>query len=104
MVITVTRNLALDDLRRHRLEVSLDSWADEVGLPTDDLLVRITVQSTLGRLSLRDRQILWLFYYADLPIAEIARDLAISPNGVRLRLLRARQRFSQRWQEGEGHV
>ena len=34
-LFTITRNLALDDLRRHRWEGSLDSWADEVGVPME---------------------------------------------------------------------
>lgn len=100
----VTRNLAIDAGRRHGKELSIEKWARELGDNAEDLAVRVTVQDVLERLPLRDRQVLWLFYYGDRSIAEISRDLSISPNGVRLRLFRARQRFSQQWKRGEDNV
>ncbi len=96
---TVTRNLALDRLRRRKRELShrVAEWSAS----TPDLETRLAVQATIDRMPAGDQQVLWLFYYEDWPVADIAQELNMTPNAVRLRLVRARSRFERLW-EGEG--
>lgn len=61
-------------------------------------LTKVAVQTALLRLPLRDQECLWLFYYLDWPVAKIADTLGLSPDTVRGRLFRARQRFKKIWE------
>jgi RNA polymerase sigma factor (sigma-70 family) len=93
---TVTRNLALDHLRMKRRELSVRVAEWSVHAP--DLEVQVAVRATIDRMPPRDREVLWLFYYEDWPAADIAREMNMTPNAVRLRLVRARQRFERLWE------
>lgn len=61
-------------------------------------LTKLAVQATLLRLSMRDQECLWLFYYLDWPVDKIADALGVSAETVRGRLFRARQRFKKIWE------
>jgi hypothetical protein len=54
-----------------------------------------------GPVGLRHRQVLALHYLADLPVEEIARDLALPVGTVKSRLARARQRLAAQLTDGK---
>lgn len=96
---TVTRHTAVDHLhRRHRS--GGDPLPDQVTTgPIEESTwsTRVAVQGVLDRLPDLDRQCLWLFYYAGLPMDEVATVLHLSPTAVKQRLYRARRRFARLW-------
>jgi RNA polymerase sigma-70 factor (ECF subfamily) len=59
---------------------------DEVDHPPDD---RLDLTREMSRLPLTDRAALFLFFYLDLPLAEVARILKISPQAAKSRVHRA---------------
>ncbi len=96
----VTKNLSRDALRLRKREPVQQVLDDN--LPSSErfdaqLPTRIAVLSTIDSLSVRDRECLFLFYFADFSMAQIAEQLQISPETVRSRLYRARQRFLELW-------
>ncbi|MEA3402647.1 MAG: sigma-70 family RNA polymerase sigma factor [Armatimonadota bacterium] len=60
----------------------------------------------LGKLPLKDREILAARYIAEMPYTEIAREMDMTVNNVRVRCCRARQRLrelmAETGEEGEG--
>ena len=99
---TTARHLLIDRSRgrRRRPEVSWEGWEgpdpEASGFETT-VATRLSVQRTLDGLPASDRECLFLFYYQDWSIAEIARHLGVTAVTVRGRLFRARQRFAQAW-------
>ena len=59
------------------------------------------VRRVMNQLSRVDQICLWLFYYGDWPVRSIADELGVTENAIKLRLLRARNRFRTLWEEGE---
>lgn len=96
----VTRNLCTDYFRRSRSTTPLADEslaADDVG--QDAHVTGLGVRQVIHQLARADQLCLWLFYYGDWPIQDIATELGITPNAVKTRLTRARRRFGQRWKE-----
>jgi RNA polymerase sigma-70 factor (ECF subfamily) len=96
---TVARHRATDEFRhRRREERQLRALQTvehvESGTPFDI----VAVQATLDRLAPADREVLHLFIFDRLKTAEIARLLGIKPGAVRVRLMRARERFRLLWE------
>lgn len=90
----VARNRALDELQHGRREqTQSESLGDLVALPSPVSAVTASVHRALGQLSPGDREILYLFSVDRFKTADIAVMLGISPEAVRVRLLRARRRF-----------
>lgn len=85
---------------QRRPSLSLTSLDDgDIASPqSQEPLTQLAVQTALLRLPLRDQECLWLFYYLDWPVAKIADTLGLSPDTVRGRLFRARQRFKKIWE------
>lgn len=59
---------------------------DEVENPPDD---RLDLSREMSRLPATDRAALFLFFYVDLPLAEVARVLKVSPQAAKSRVHRA---------------
>lgn len=98
---TVTRNLVRDVWRRQRLiERPLDgaSWATTDSVESQ-VATRLAVQQALMKLTPMDRACLWLFYYEDWSLQQIAEGFRIPESRVRTRVFRARQRFAKIWGE-----
>lgn len=97
---TTAHHLIVDHSRRHRPEVS---WEDYRGTMPHlsgfeaDVATRLSVQDILDALPAADRECLFLFYYQDWSIAQIAHHLGVAEPAVRGRLFRARARFAQHW-------
>ena len=92
----VLRNVIGSEYRRasraHRLSARAHpAPTDLVTWPTDEH--RTHVRQMLLDLPPRDRQILFLAYWADLPGDELAAACDCTPGTARLRLMRARRRF-----------
>lgn len=95
----VAHRLCIDWNRRRHGEHLLRDPADVGTSSQRDRPDRLAVQELLDRLPPRDRECLWLLYYEDMSIAEIARRMRMNPAAVRTRLRRARNRFRTMWKE-----
>ena len=95
-LFTVAHNVAVDLWRRHR---ATPVAAPEVGADSPDLVQRLAVRAVMERLRARDRLCLWLFYYGDWSVAEIARAQGVPEATVKTRLHRARKRFAAVWSQ-----
>jgi RNA polymerase sigma factor (sigma-70 family) len=94
-LFTVTYRLAIDHLRRRRLASRVPAEAS--ASPDPDVEMRVVVRDLIDRLPARDRLCIWLFYYADMSVADIARSLGATPTEVKSRLHRARRRIATLW-------
>jgi RNA polymerase sigma factor (sigma-70 family) len=101
MVRRVAFHLALQGLRRARRSPGLAGRSDPAREPLRLTAEQLDLVQALGRLSLRHRQVLALHYLADLPVEEIARDLALPVGTVKSRLARARQRLAAQLTDGK---
>ncbi len=94
-LFTVAHHLAIDEVRRRRRFVTV------AGIDTDaqayDDGVSLLVSDVIRRLGRRDRECLWLFYYVDLSLEEVAAVMGLSVSQVKGRLYRARRHFAAAW-------
>ena len=87
---TVTRNLAIDRLRRQRDEVLVGS-ADCIALDSrDEPSDADVVRAALSRLNSRHRRVLWQRDAVGIGYAEIARRLGVTETAARMVVVRAR--------------
>lgn len=87
----IARHAALDELRRRRRHAQLThDPPDRAGPdPTSEVVDRATVRAALGRLQVKDREIIALRYHAGLDTAEVAGVLGTSPTNAGTLLHRA---------------
>ena len=69
--------------------------------PAETEVDRIDVETALARLPLGDRQVLFMRFYLDLPVEEIALALGISPAAAKGRVYRACHRLRPDLQEDD---
>jgi RNA polymerase sigma-70 factor (ECF subfamily) len=100
-ILGVTRNV-LNELyarRRHAGEEVPPEVADVAGPSHEQLFldqeVRLAIQETIERLKPRERAVLRMHFYEELPTPEIARRAGIAPERVRLVKSRALKRFRE---------
>jgi RNA polymerase sigma-70 factor (ECF subfamily) len=88
----VARNRAMDEFRRRRrVQPELDRLEQ---IPVHESTDRVmAVRSVMERLSMVDREVLYLFDIAGFKTDEIGAMLGIRGSAVRQRLSRARERF-----------
>ena len=95
----VALRLTIDASRRTRRAVALSARlaAGQRGAQRDphDPLAATALSVALMRLPLAQRQVVVLYYLADLPVAEIARDCGVSVGTIRTRLAAARHRLER---------
>ncbi|NLU23991.1 MAG: sigma-70 family RNA polymerase sigma factor [Clostridiales bacterium] len=102
-LMRVLRNLLIDHHRRQKFQSDgevPEQWDTET--PEDSLLRREDIRALyrgINALEVGDRELLSLFYFAQLPLGEIARLLNVSAAAAKTRLYRARQRLAQRMKE-----
>lgn len=111
-ILRIARNKCTDYYREHakRLEIPLDILP-EPALQTG-LYGRAEpspVRDTLKLLGDKDKQILYLYYFQNLPQAEIASRLGIPPGTVKRRLHDAKRKFREKYPyppktKGESHM
>lgn len=100
----IVRNKAIDSLRRQREKPSSgDAWLmDTLADPADDPY-RIAEQNSdagelracLERLSIEHREVVWLCYFEEKPLAEIAAIAGCPENTVKTRLFHARKQLAK---------
>jgi RNA polymerase sigma-70 factor (ECF subfamily) len=89
----IARNAALDELRRRRRRADLaGEWPDESAEQPDQAaevaLRRTALRSALDSLTVRERELVALKFYAGLANAEIARVIGVSESNAGTRLHR----------------
>lgn len=100
-LFTVARNLIRDDERKP-IPVLQSDPAKHVPSAHPPVTTRVAIQMTLDQMDPLDQHCLWLFYYGDWSIKQIAEALKVSPGTVKTRLYRARQKFAELWREDHG--
>ena len=99
-LISIARSKCTDYFREKaaQLEIPLEDMADQqLAVGRCGLTVQAAVRETLDLLGDKDKQILYLFYWKELPQADIARRLDIPVGTVKSRLHTARQRFKRKY-------
>lgn len=90
---TILTRLFLSDRRRRRVrEVAWETGADVAATPVDPAL-RLSLLEALDTLPAKDRVLLVLRYFEDLPVAEVADHLGLSQTACRARASRALARL-----------
>lgn len=92
---TVLVRLHLDERRRHRSSEIVTDEVPEAGRERD-ASASIALRTAMAGLPRTDQAVLILRFYADLSVAETARDLQISEGAVRTRTFRAVARLRER--------
>jgi len=103
----VAIRLTVDALRRMRRAVRVSARlaaGERAGPDAGDPLAATALSVALLRLPLPLRQVLVLYYLADLPVEEIARDCGVSPSTVRNRLAAGRDRLERELKERDEEV
>jgi RNA polymerase sigma-70 factor (ECF subfamily) len=96
----VARNRAIDELRRRKRErVEADPVDNEVADSASESERTIAVRRALLRLSPDDREVLYLAEVDGFTSREIGEMLGARPGTVRMRLLRAHERFRAAFEE-----
>lgn len=91
----VARNLFIDEKRRQKKAVSLDTVPEEIQHEEQSKPLIETLQSCLPKLRERPRRALELRYWKKLSIASIAALMGIKESGVKTLLGRAKQRLRE---------
>ena len=90
----IARHAALDELRRRKRSARLthdppDEASPGVGGFESSAIDKADVRAALGRLKVKDREIIALRFHAGLETAEVARVLGVTPNHAGTLLHRA---------------
>jgi RNA polymerase sigma-70 factor (ECF subfamily) len=97
IVVNEAHNVRRSERRHERLAARATAQAEPAGPALDERVAAreevATVLRALGRLSDRDRLIVALRYFAELPDGEAAELAGTTPGAYRVRLLRARRRL-----------
>ena len=91
---TIARNIAYDELKRPRADVSTDDLEIPCELLTEEKYIederRAAVRRLTGRLLPQQREAVWLVYFDGLSVKEAAKVMKKSENAVSLLLMRAK--------------
>ena len=99
-IISIARNKCNDYFRAKaaQMEISIEELSQwELSAGRLGISVVHTVQETLDRLGDKDKQILYLYFWKELPQAEIAKKLGIPVGTVKSRLHTAKQHFKSNY-------
>ena len=100
----VAIRLTIDATRRMHRALRLSARLAARQGPARDPLAATALHLALMRLPLAQRQVLVLYYLADLPVSDIARDCGVSVGTVRTRLAAGRQRLERELRESGEEV
>ena len=99
-IISIARNKCSDYFRAKaaQMEISIEELSQrELSAGRLGISVVHTVRETLDRLEDKDKQILYLYFWKELPQAEIAKLLDIPVGTVKSRLFTAKQHFKNQY-------
>lgn len=99
-IISIARNKCNDYFRKKaaQYEIPIDALTEkELSDGRHGVSVDNTVQETLSLLGDKDKQILYLYFWKELPQAEIAKRLNIPVGTVKSRLHTAKQNFKSKY-------
>ncbi|MDE7300357.1 MAG: RNA polymerase sigma factor [Lachnospiraceae bacterium] len=99
-ILSIARNKCNDYFRRKakQFEIPIDELTEkELSEGRHGISEVYTVRETLGLLGDKDKQILYLYFWKELPQAEIARRLNIPVGTVKSRLHTAKQNFKNKY-------
>ncbi len=115
-VLRIASNECIDRIRRRKDTISLDGMGDD-GVwewkagdsPNPEALVlreeqHAAVRQMLDSLNPTDRMIVTLFYWEDLPYAEIEAVTGLTTSAIKSRLFRARRTMAEHLTQEEAHV
>jgi RNA polymerase sigma-70 factor, ECF subfamily len=88
-----------DQSRRHRVRGRRRSDDIERPLPVEQSVERVDIDRAVARLPRRQREVIVLYYLADLAVHEVATVLGISPGTVKSELSDARDRLRAELEE-----
>ncbi len=99
-ILGTTRNVLHEFMRRSQQEGKYPVRVDEPSIPSHehvflDSAVRAAIEQTIARLKPRERELLRLYYYEEMPRNEIARRTGIAEERVRLVKSRALKHFRE---------
>ena len=100
-LVRITVNCAYAQLRRDRRLVELEK-AEKVAVPEKEELPENLWQAVL-RLPEEQRLAVTLYYYEDMPVAQIARTLGVPQGTIKSRLNRGRERLRKLLEEEDGY-
>ena len=99
-LVSIARNKVNDYFRKKaaRLEIPVERLEEaELSDARHGVSVVSTVRETLDLLGDRDKQIIWLYYWKEMPQAEIAKKLNVPVGTVKSRLHTARNNFRENY-------
>ncbi len=99
-ILSIARNKCTDYFRRQakRMELPLDAAPESVlAYGRRGITEELAVRDTLSLLGNQEQKILYLYYWKQLPQAEIARRLGVPIGTVKSRLHTAKQRFKEKY-------
>ena len=106
IVVNEAHNVVRDRRRHARLDSRVAGQRESTGAAVDEATIAreeaATVLSALAALSVQDRLVLALRYFAELPDREAALLAGSSTEAYRVRLVRARRRLQARLEESDG--
>ena len=99
-IISIARNKCNDYFRKKatQYEIPIDEITEsELSDGRHGVSIVATVRETLSLLGDKDKQILYLYFWKELPQAEIAKQLSIPVGTVKSRLHTAKQNFKTKY-------
>ena len=103
-LLSITRNCALDELRKRREQVHLDAVADfeessnELGSMLSENDVN-AIHDAIRRLTSEQQQVIFLRFFEELPHEQVAQRLGRNPNAIRAIQFRALSRMRKLLEE-----
>lgn len=83
---TIAKNLCVDEFRKKPIE-SIENIAEEAAYDSlEELINHLTLKSTIEKLPLEERELLFLRYVNEVPIASICKIMGMSRFAVYRRL------------------
>jgi RNA polymerase sigma-70 factor (ECF subfamily) len=96
---TVARNRAMDEFRRRKFLHPAGTEVDRIPADGERAAHDADVRRVLASMRTADREILYLHIFDRFSTEEIAAMLHIRPSAARMRLMRARDRFRELWEQ-----